>query len=764
MNFIGGIQMGNLIILILMITTGLTVRADISDAIRADKAVVHYDFDTSFSDSATSIEISDKAAAKYGAGLPLRWYATDRGNIVWGKDASDDGYVSFRGPTIVRSATKASKIFNECTKPTSSGLTIEVEIENNESVEKRTGEFPGENFQPLRIVSYSRDFVNRMVGPNQQVNVNFALGQFYDMGDRFMAAATSAGSNNLFNEPIISSNTSVMIPGLGREALKYKQKVIFTLNKKTGFATMYLTDRNGNLYPAMVTQEGFSGGSVNNYFNRWTPDAFLNVANDYIADTSILPKPETFMDFAPSDPRSDNPNRYWKGRLYRLAIYCEALSNAEVLGSAFQIVKNETLPISNVAKTVNLLKASEIFERLTGTKTPIYNPLLKDMEAKLNVNDPVGAAALVTEHPMFYNITVKNFANKMSNRDETIGVPLNDFAATVIGAVRDEISAKELLSGNFIYQGDPTKAAVPSDEIDDILRSNKHYDALELSNYDLKSVLVKTRQKVLKASSKTANNSTGNNNINNIMFEAVENPFAAGLLTTRQWAAAHMVAGTNRRAAEFTFREFLCTPIENMADSSGPEDVIGRDIDRNPGGSRAKFTTSCRACHTILDGFRPAFAFMTFSNGFMKHSAFVPTVNNANADEDASIQMRSRADAPGVKAAMNHNEDTYINGKILKTDDWVNNANSGTNKTNLGWTRTSGKGTAEFGRAIAETKAFPRCMAKRVFFTVCKREADSKDDAFIKKVAEEFSSAERNYNLKYLFQRIVVNESCLGGK
>jgi hypothetical protein len=275
---------------------------------------------------------------------------------------------------------------------------------------------------------------------------------------------------------------------------------------------------------------------------------------------------------------------------------------------------------------------------------------------------------------------------------------------------------------------------------------------------------MKRKQIILKASSNNGNPSTQNNNINNINFEAVDNSWAAGLLTTRQWAQAHMVAGTNRRAAEFTFREFLCTPIENMADSSGPEDVIGRDIDRNPGGSRAKFTTSCRACHTILDGFRPAFAFMTFSSGFLKHSALVPTTPNLNANEDDSIIMKVHPDAPGVKSAMNHNEDTYINGKTLKTDEWVNNANSGTNKTNLGWTRMSGKGTADFGRAIAESKAFPKCMARRVFFTVCKREAEAKDEDFIKKVAEEFSSAERNYNIKYLFQRIVANELCLGGK
>lgn len=762
-------------ILILSVFASFIAKADISDATRNDKAVVHYDFEDAFTNDAANanylnVEIPDKAHAKFGPPLRLKWYATDRSKITWASDVSGDGYLWLKGSTIVRSMTMASKIHTECQKPTATGLTIEAVIENNETVEERTGQYPVDNdairnLQPSRIVSMSNDFTNRVVSGTTQFKINFALGQVYEMGDRFMGAVNTQATNYLFTQPVVSSNTSALIQGLGRPATSYKQKIVFTVNKSSGFATLYLTDRNGNLYPAVNTQQGFSGNgaTVANYFSRWNSQAYLNVGNDYIPSTNILSQPESFKNIPAGSDEANNPNRFWKGKLYRLAIYCEALTEKEILGNAFQIVRNEVFPIVNVARTANLIKASEIFERLTGTKTPIYNPLLKQMEERLNLHDPVSAAALVTEHPMFYNITVRNFANKMSNRDETIAAPLNDFTATVIGGVRDNISAKELLYGNFFYQGDPSKAAVPSDDVDDILRSNNHYESLDLASYDLKSVLMKRKQIVLKASSSNGNFSTNNNNINNITFEAVDNSWASGLLTTRQWAAAHMVAGTNRRAVEFALREFTCTPIENSADSSGPEDVIGRDIDRNPGGSRAKFTTSCRACHTILDGFKGAFAFMTFSNGFMKHSALVPNSTNNNLDEDTSVAMRIHPDAAGVSRKMNHNEDAYINGKVLRDDNWVNNANSGTNRTNFGWTRTSGKGTADFGKALAESKAFPRCMAKRVFFTVCKREADSKDDAFIKRVAEEFSSAERNYNIKYLFQRIVANESCLGG-
>lgn len=756
------------ILLISALVVSQSAMADISDTIRNSRAVVHYDFENDFNSLPDSgLVIPDKANPVFGAPLNLKWYATTRLNkISWGSEAAsgNDGYLHLQGGTILRSEGFATKIYNQCRNAASTGLTIEALVENNDSVELRTGSFPiGTNLlQPSRIVSMSKDFTNR----GTTVNVNFILGQVYEDGDRYSASVTNAASgNNLLANPLETSTEAVMLLNRGKTLPTYRQKVIFTLEKKTGFATLYLSDRNGNLYPAIKTQNGFdSNGPVADYFSAWKNDTYLNVGNDYIANVSTLGRNESFGDPGFTAAQADNPNRYWKGKMYRLAIYCDALTQEQVLGDAYKIVKNEIFPIVNVPRTPNLLKASEIYERLTGTKTPIYNPLLLQMEQRLNAGDGVGAASLVTEHPLFYNIVVRNFAGKMSNRDETINFPLNDFTATVIGAVRDNLNAKTLLSGNYFYHGDPTKAAVPSDEVTDILRTNAHYEALDIGNYNLKDVLMSSRQLVIAASTSNGNPSTNNNNIANITFTSEQNSWAAGLFTTRQWAQAHLVAGTNRRAAEYAFREFLCMPVENMADSTGPEDVIGRDIDRNPGGSRSKFTTSCRACHTILDGFRPAFAYMTFSNGFLKHSSKVPNTTNNNLDEDTSIAMRIHPDAPLVSRKMNHNNETFPDGRILRTDDWVNNANGGSNKTAIGWgPRMSGKGTAEFGKALAESKAFPKCMAKRVFFTVCKREPEAKDEAFIKMVADEFSTTERDFNLKYLFQKIVTNESCLGG-
>ncbi len=724
--------------------------ADITETIRSQKAVIRYDFNETSGDT-----YLDTSSASFGAAVNLSRRA---GTIIRGADSSGDRYIHLDSASVIRSQSAASKIYDSCNKASSTGLTIEATIENSESVELRAGEYPMNVLQPLRIVSYSRQFANT----NNTINVNFALGQFYDMGNLYLGAVTTGGNGNLFSQPI-QTNTSV----LRRSS---KQKIVFTVSRG-GVARIYLSDKSGNIFLAQESAAGF-GGNAAQFYNRWVNNAYLNIGNDYIADADIaatLAREEQFGNPSLCSFTSNcanNPNRFWKGKLYNLAIYCEALSREEIFGSAFQIVKNEVLPITATTVTPVLLKASNIYERLTGMKTPIYNPLLKQMETLINSNQATEAARLITDpaslgaspdpavlsaanaaSSAFYRQTVRDFAAKMSNRDETINVPLNDFTATVIGAIRDNISAKELLYGNFYYQADPAKAAVPSDEIADILRSNNHYEALERGGFDLKAVLMKKSQMMISGTGTT--------------FVSSVSP--AGLLTTRQWAAAHMIAGTNRRAVEYSLRQFTCIPLENAADSTGPEDAIGRDVDRNPGGSMAKFTTTCRACHSVMDGFRPAFSKMTFSNGYLKHSALVPTSTNANLDEDTSPAMRVHPEAPNVTRKMNHNEEAFPEGKVVTNDSWVNNATNGTNKENFGWTKLSGTGVAEFGRAIAESKAFPRCMAKRVFFTVCKREATAAEQNFLHTIANEFSSTERNHNIKYLFERIVSSDLCLGG-
>lgn len=702
-----------------------SLHADISDSVRKSKAVVLYEF------KEASGDVLDTADLKFGPAANLQVINPAAVSRL------QNGGIEIVAPTMIRSRGPVEKITNAC--KSSKAMTLEVWLENHESVEKRSG-VVNRMDQPLRIVSFSRGLTSR----------NFLLGQFYDMGNLYEFAVNTSGTENETNrlggsltDPLSSKTTAIIIPDPNSERVvnSNMQKIVTTLSNE-GIARMYLSDRNGNMYLAESSVKGFNGNAAT-YFDSWRTGNYLMLGNEYMSDADYGNYQSQPSNFASCTTATclKNPNRYWKGKLFKVAVYCESLSKEVIYGVPQQEIKNAMFDIDpNLNITPNLKKAQDIYQRMTSSKTPISNPVLSQMEKMINAGDLVGAAGLATQDANFLNITVKDFAAKMSNRDETINVPLNDFTTTVIGAVRDNVSAQNLLTENMVYIADPTKAAVPADWVDDILISNNHFEALNNGHYDLSKVLVRKTQKLYSGKA------------------AVENPTPAGLLTTRQWMAAHAVAGTNRRLVEFSFREFLCTPMEKAADSSGPDNVVGRDIDRFPGGSHAKYTTTCRACHTIMDGFRPAFANFTFSNNFVKSSLVVPSIG-PNEDEAMSVGMIQNP--PYVAKKYNHNDTVFPEGRVTTDDNWVNNANRGANVEQFGWTKNSGQGIQEFGRLLSESKAFPICMSKRVFKSVCKREPASSEQDVLNKIANEFAT-KQNFNLKYLFQRVVTTPECLG--
>ena len=90
------------------------------------------------------------------------------------------------------------------------------------------------------------------------------------------------------------------------------------------------------------------------------------------------------------------------------------------------------------------------------------------------------------------------------------------------------------------------------------------------------------------------------------------------------------------------FREFLCVPIAGWADSTGPDNRIGQDVDRYPGGDHSKFLTNCRGCHSNMDGLRTAFAKVHFNNNFVKHANVVTSIAATEDDETPTTMCQRR--------------------------------------------------------------------------------------------------------------------------
>ena len=385
------------------------------------------------------------------------------------------------------------------------------------------------------------------------------------------------------------------------------------------------------------------------------------------------------------------------------------------------------VPEPNSPISANRTLAHKMFRSLTGVSLPIDDARLKSMETLIGAKKLREASKVATSDPLFYQNKVRDMAAKMTNRDESLRAPLNDFIATFVGVVRDSesTSAKELLTGNFTYQADPNViaagggAAVRMDDQADFIESNNHYNDIRTNNYSLKSILKRVN---------------GQRAMVDNMPGAL--PDAAGLITTRGFMQAHADAGTNRRLVEYSFRQFMCAPITDFADGTMPDDRVGRDVDRMPGGSANKYLTTCKNCHTVMDPLRGAFARVDWVGN--NRLNYTPTA---------------------VSGKMNRNRDQYPAGFATVDDSFVNYAINGKNRDAFGWRNSlSGNGMAAFGSMLANSQGFSRCMVKRVFESVCKRMPAEAETSVVRQIADDFEKD--NYHMRNLFEVISLRPEC----
>lgn len=325
-------------------------------------------------------------------------------------------------------------------------------------------------------------------------------------------------------------------------------------------------------------------------------------------------------------------------------------------------------------------QAFKLFNRLNGV--PPSAAKLDELTALVEGGDLDGAALVAINDAggMFYNITLKNMVARWSNTDKTPRVALNDYVATVIGMIRDDIPFDQVLSGDIVYTGNTVGAPAYS------LASNAHYEFLDTNSADLSKVLTKQTQSILSPS---------------LPADAT-----AGVLTTRGFAEAYYKAGTNRRAVAFTLDTFLCRELESLSDTTRSDFHVRRDVPRAPGGDAALFRNRCAGCHAGMDAFGGAFAYYDWD------------------DTTAALIY-----TPGtVRAKLNRNAEEFPDGFQTVDDSWLNNWVAGQNAS-LGWKgANSGNGVKELGEMFAASDAFASCLAKRAVQAMCLRAPTEKAD------------------------------------
>lgn len=356
-------------------------------------------------------------------------------------------------------------------------------------------------------------------------------------------------------------------------------------------------------------------------------------------------------------------------------------------------------------------QARRLHDRIAGV--PPDAAVLDAMESAVASGDPGAAARIAMENPSFYDVTIRNLATPWSNRDRTRFAPLNDYTATVVGMVRDDVGFDNLLSADLVYVADPAAGLPPYS-----MNSNAHYEALSDSGLALADVLVAAPQSAVSDLPASA---------------------AAGVMTTRAAAEAFFVAGTNRAMFRFTLLNHLCHDMEQVNDTTLPPDRIRQDVSRSPGGDSRIFLNNCIGCHSGMDPMAQAFAYYDW-------------------DAEAERIVYS----PGqVRPKYSINAENFRYGFVTGDDGWDNYWRAGRNNA-LGWDEAlpgSGQGAASMGAELARSDAFASCQVEKVFQDVCFRApGDAADRSLVAQVAEEFRTT--GYRLKQVFEDTAVY--CMG--
>ncbi len=361
-----------------------------------------------------------------------------------------------------------------------------------------------------------------------------------------------------------------------------------------------------------------------------------------------------------------------------------------------------------------LEQAKRIHDRLVGT--PPSDALLTQMTAQVQAGNPEQAARLAMnpqspESTAFYNVTLKNLSTPWTNRDRTVFAPLNDYTATLIGMVRDDVPFNTLLSADLVYVSNASGAPAPSPT------NNNHYAFLEDNDVDLRATLVAQAQSSLSGLPASA---------------------TAGVMTSRAAAEAFFIDGTNRAMFRFTLLNHLCHDLEQVHDTSRPPDRIRQDVSRSPGGDSRTFLNNCVGCHNGMDPLTQAFAYY-------------------NYDKDAQRIVYTQG---AVQQKYQINIDNFKPGFVTPNENWENRWIAGPNRS-LGFASGThtGTGAKSMGQELANSDAFAQCQVQKVFKTVCLREpSNNTDRAEVGNIVSTFKS--NNYSLREVFAQTAAY--CMG--
>jgi hypothetical protein len=363
---------------------------------------------------------------------------------------------------------------------------------------------------------------------------------------------------------------------------------------------------------------------------------------------------------------------------------------------------------TSVAGPVERGQAKRIHDRIAGV--PPSADVLNLMEQDIVGGNALAAANRAVEANEFYNVTLKNFVTPWTNREQTVFAPLNDYTATVIGAVRDGVRFDTILSDDILYTVNGVSPG-PSPT------GNEHYEAAETNGINLKAALQRTNQSTT---------------------YGIPAGATAGLMTTRAASQAFFIDGTNRAMFRFTLINHLCRDMEQVQDTTRPPDRIRQDVSRSPGGDSRIFLNNCIGCHSGMDPMAQAFAYYDY--------------------DETQGRLIYTDGMPNAKYFIN--ADNFRPGFVTPNDSWENRWRHGPNAS-LGWNTgrsPTGSGAKSLGMELASSEAFAQCQVEKVFKAVCFRAPSTGGD--VTEISRIKAVFQADYNLKKVWAETAVY--CMG--
>ena len=449
------------------------------------------------------------------------------------------------------------------------------------------------------------------------------------------------------------------------------------------------------------------------------------------------------------------------------------------------------MSIAHAADDDARLKARAIFGRVAGA-VPSAS-VLDQMAALIRSGNTEAAVQVALDSDHFINTTIPALVRPWFSRTDNVEALFDDGIVTAAYIVANDMSAKNFLTANFIAQLDPAKippsSVLPNGRIvrDDLYFnealhgqnfSRNHWQQIQMMGVNIKNNMIRTPQHF----SARHNDANG---VDTYYFNNLPDEQTMGLVTTRQFMRDWHFAGTGRAGVQQVLKKFLCIDLADVKAFNIPDDRVGHDVTRTPGGSNTQYNNSCKGCHSQMDALRSVWKNLVFRDGD-DSKAYVAYTKDP--EYIASVQVRSN---PLGHCAGTGDQNELSAGDFVPRKYWRNcDANNppvgeliqGSTVPQIrfiqdvfGWRPTANipsvprQGAwvdtptpSALGEYMAGSKAFSACMVKTVFKQVCRRPAGTADAELIEEVRQAFETT-GNYRMPFIYKKLGAHSSCIGG-